>query len=110
MLGIHIFRFTQQLQDLACARSEAPVLRQALALRDQLFDLAGLEIEGLQLAEVIAQQLQPCLTILRGSCCTIALLAKLRPRAMLLAHRSEQITVVAALIEQLALRRASHQR
>ena len=110
MLRVHIFGFAQQLQDLARAGRQSAVLRQALPFGSELVDLAGLEIQRLELAEVITQQLQPRFAILRGRGGAVALLTQLRPCTVLFGNRIEQLAMVAALIEQLALRGALHQR
>jgi adenine/guanine phosphoribosyltransferase-like PRPP-binding protein len=77
VFGIHVFRFPQQLQNFACARRQPSVLRQALPLGRQPFYLSGLEVQGFQLAEVIAQELEPRFAILRRSGGAIPLFAKL---------------------------------
>ncbi len=110
MLRVHVFRFAQQLQDLARAGSQPAMLRQPLALDSELLDLGGLQVQRFQLAEVIAQQLEPRFAVLRRRGCAIALLAQLGPCAVLLGYGIEQLAIVATLIEQLALRGALHQR
>jgi len=74
---IHIFCFAQQLQDLARARCQSAVLRESLSFGCQRVELARFEVEGLELCEVIAQELEPSFTILRRCGRAIALLAQL---------------------------------
>ena len=86
------------------------MLRQALPLGAEVRELAGLEVERLELAEVITQQFEARFAILRRRGGAIALLAQLGPGAVLRGDRIEQLAIVTAQIEQLALRGALHQR